>query len=301
MRAWAERYAEIGMVLTWVPPGCKGPRHRGWNQECNWIRGDAVREHWTLHPFHGIAALLAPSGLVSLDVDDLEGSRLILGQLGVDLDQLDAPRIESRPGRWRMMFKATAETLHHHSAAWPLRDNPRQRRVIFELRAGVIADTLPPTIHPDTGAPYRWAVTPKDGFPDLPPALLDLWANWSDRRILDLCPWAPPPPPPIKRARRSELPSVIAAFNDTYAAGDILAAHGYEQCGRRFSKPGSSHDAGVVLLDSGKVYSHHVGDPLGDGRAHDAFDVWCLLEYDGDTRTAVKAAAHLLGLEQRAA
>jgi putative DNA primase/helicase len=44
------------------------------------------------------------------------------------------------------------------------------------------------------------------------------------------------------------------------------------------------------------VFCHHAGDPLSSEHAHDAFDVFRLLEHGGDYRTAVKAAAQALYL-----
>ena len=40
--------------------------------------------------------------------------------------------------------------------------------------------------------------------------------------------------------------------------------------------------------------------PFGDGRAHDAFDLFTHLEHNGDVRRAVRAAAEALGLNQGA-
>lgn len=53
--------------------------------------------------------------------------------------------------------------------------------------------------------------------------------------------------------------------------------------------------AGVVLLE-GKVYSHHSSDLLNNGRAHDAFSLFTLLEQGGDVRVAVREAAQVLSL-----
>jgi RecA-family ATPase len=53
----------------------------------------------------------------------------------------------------------------------------------------------------------------------------------------------------------------------------------------------------VVLLDDGKVFSHHASDPLADEHAHDAFDVYRILEHGGDMRAAIQEAAKELGIE----
>src|SRR5690606_20607598 len=72
--------------------------------------------------------------------------------------------------------------------------------------------------------------------------------------------------------------------------------------GARWLFSGSSTGLpGVVLLpdaDPQRVFSHHAGDPLATGRAHDAFDCFAVLEHGGDMRAAVKAAADDMGLSR---
>ena len=90
---------------------------------------------------------------------------------------------------------------------------------------------------------------------------------------------------------------MIAAFNPAHPVEELLEAYGYKRCGKRWISPTSSSGlAGVTILD-GRVYSHHASDPLADGHAHDAFDLFRILDHEGDTRSAVKAAAEELGIE----
>lgn len=306
--AFARRYCELGLALTWSPPGQKGPRHAGWNRRENAITSPAAAlAYWSQHRTHGIGALLSYSGLVSLDVDDANRSRQVLQHFGIDLDALAAraPCIVGRPERFRLMFRAPEIELQHKSVAWPKQDKPRESFVLFELRAGAISDALPPTIHAGTGAPYRWAVPPREGFPPLPQRLLELWTDWkaTDAAARSLCPWwTPPKPRPVRSPPAVPIgESVIARFNDAHDVVAILAAHGYIERGRnRFAPPDSQHAAGLVVAE-GKVFCHHVGDPLfeSEKRPRDAFDVWCVLEHDGDMRRAVRAAAEILGLRRQ--
>ena len=46
-----------------------------------------------------------------------------------------------------------------------------------------------------------------------------------------------------------------------------------------------------------RVYSSHDGDPLNDGHAHDAFDVFKILAHSGEMSAAVKGAARICGVE----
>jgi putative DNA primase/helicase len=201
------------------------------------------------------------------------------------------------------MYCAPNADLRHRTLAWPKPDNAGGSTAILEFRAGLVADTLPPTIHPGTRQPYRWENPPRGGFPPLPKAVLDLWQDWSatSRAVLALCPWAPAPketPPARQRARATPPGSVIAAFNAAHDVTAILEAHGYMRRGKRFASPDTLHAAGIVLMESGRVYCHHAGDPLSGEHAHDTFDVYRLLEHGGDFRAAIRAAAQTLGFNR---
>ena len=298
---YARRYAEAGLALVHVPNGEKGPRHRGWNDPANAIADPLDAERfWSRNPWYGIAALLEPSRIVSLDIDDEPTADKVLAHLGVDLEALRAttPTVAGR--HYRMIFRAPAEPLRHRSVAWPKRDNPLASGVILELRAGMVADTLPPSKHPTAGE-YRWTVPPRNGFPALPGRLLELWRDWdaTQRAALALCPWYTAPKPQPK-AHRPIAPrdSVIQQFNTAHDPAALLEAHGYRRQGRRFASPETGHAAGVTLLDDGRAYCHHQGDPLATGRALDSFDLFRILDHGGDWRAAVKAAAAALGLNQ---
>lgn len=93
--------------------------------------------------------------------------------------------------------------------------------------------------------------------------------------------------------------SPIAAFNDAHDVRSILKAHGYRESGKKFVAPTSqSGMPGVVILqgDDGRerAFSHHSNDPMADGLAHDAFDLFCILDHGGDEWAAIQAAAKLL-------
>lgn len=305
---YAARYTQMGLKVTYTPLGEKGPRHHGWNRVENAITTPAgALRHWIQHPAHGIAALLGPSGLVSLDIDESRLSRQVFATLGINLDALAAttPNIQGRPDTFRLMFSAPAVDLKHRTARWPKQDAPRESFVLFELRAGAVADTLPPTIHPKTGNPYQWVTPPRDGFPPLPTRLLELWQNWTttEQAVLTTCPWwiPPPPKPAAQSATRTAGESVIDKFNAAHDLASVLESYGYKKVGKRFASPDTQHAPGLVLLDDGRIYCHHAGDPLGDGKPHDVFDVFTIFEHRGDVRAAVKAAAHILGLDQERA
>ncbi|UOG91789.1 MAG: hypothetical protein L3K52_16615 [Candidatus Thiothrix sulfatifontis] len=93
--------------------------------------------------------------------------------------------------------------------------------------------------------------------------------------------------------------SPITAFNDAHDVRAILTAHGYRATGSKFVAPASSSGmAGVVILQGDdsreRAFSHHSNDPIADGLAHDAFDLFCILDHGGDEWAALPAAAKLL-------
>ena len=93
--------------------------------------------------------------------------------------------------------------------------------------------------------------------------------------------------------------SPIAAFNDAHDVRSILTAHGYRPKGSKYLSPQSSSGiAGVVILQGQdgitRAYSHGTSDVLADGKAHDAFDLFCILAHSGDEWAAIQEAARLM-------
>ena len=302
---WAARYIrKYRLALVPIPEGFKGPMYEGWSLPGGYVM-DAEEAHrrWSTDETSGIGAVLAPSGLCSLDSDTPEDAEPVLSALGIDLRALRkvTPTIQGNPSRYRLMFRPPpGVVLGVKKLVWPARLPGEKPPTLFELRAGNVQDLLPPTVHPGTGKPYIWLTPPNSEFPLLPEALLELWQHWdSYRKELEaMCPWAkhgfnPEPAPRGAGAR----PNVIAAFNQARPVEELLTEHGYKCRGKRWISPTSSTGlAGVTILE-GRVYSHHASDPLADGHTHDAFDLFRILDHNGDVRSAVKAAAEELGVE----
>ncbi len=99
-----------------------------------------------------------------------------------------------------------------------------------------------------------------------------------------------------KRAQRANMGpwrgnSIIAEFNKRVTVAEMLEASGYIRKGKKFLSPSSTSGyPGVSILEDGKAYSHHDGDPLNTGHAHDAFSIYTTIYHGGD---ATKAAAAL--------
>jgi len=90
--------------------------------------------------------------------------------------------------------------------------------------------------------------------------------------------------------------SVIAEYNRAHGIEQELEAHGYTSAGGRYARPG--RDGGSVTVKDGKSFHHSSNDGLNDGYWHDAFDLFCHYDHDGNESAAVKAAAVELGIHK---
>lgn len=303
-------YIGLGWGLCSIPRGTKGPSDDNWNSPALVIdTRDKALATITSRPDNGLGLVHASSGTCAIDVDHLEYFSACLAELGLDVETLfaGAPRIVGKEGRDKAIFRLPdGFEPGRRSLAWPKATPGGKPVTIFELRGGAVQDVLPPTIHPDTQNPYRWregcAPWELGQIPELPTALVHIWQSWDSfkAQFLALCPWAPQAPVAKPRPRKEGPHSnVIGQFNQAHDVGALLKAHGYRAIGKRFLSPTSeSRLPGVILFPDGThCYSHHASDPLNDGHAHDAFDLYCLLEHGGDVGAAVRAAGELLGLD----
>ena len=164
-------YCRAGWHLVPIPLGQKGPVAARWNVRELTVSDPAIAE-W-LDGNVGLAH--AYSNTCAIDIDDLAKCSAWLGERGINLARLlDAPeavRIESRPGRAKLLY------------ALP-KPMPSFKLGSLELRCATstgltVQDVLPPSIHPDTGRPYEWAYGSPAGhwslLPPLPPQLAALW------------------------------------------------------------------------------------------------------------------------------
>lgn len=169
-----EEYVEHGWKLCSIDRGRKAPVYDNWNDPAKLEETSAAAAG-----LDGAGLAHAASGTCALDIDAMELARPWLAERGVDMDALlaapDAVRVESgRQGRSKLLYRLTR----------PMRTlKPTGSGV--ELRCATVAgksvqDVLPPTIHPDTRLPYRWAYgEPLMGhwsaLPPIPASLLALW------------------------------------------------------------------------------------------------------------------------------
>jgi hypothetical protein len=304
---WAEYYLSLGWGLSHFQPGTKGPSDKGWNTPQHWIDTPAkAAKRWAETPAHGMGVIHAASGTVAIDIDAIEPTRRIFHEFGIDIDEMlaPAPRIRGAlTGRDKAIFRAPDGTpLMMHKAQWVHPTDKAQSMSLFELRTGPVHDCLPPSTHPD-GHRYEWRRAPWElghSIPPLPELLLAFWRDFPQLRdqIAQLSPWATPPAFPSKpRLIPAEGHNdVIGHFNQAHSVDALLRAHGYVRRGKRYLAPSSSSKIpGVVVLNE-RAYSHHASDPLNDGFAHDAFDLYTRFEFAGDMGAALRAASALLDL-----
>lgn len=339
---YARRYVErFGMHLVPIEPRRKFPRSDDWGNN-TLSDPDAADQYYDAHPEWNMGVALGPSRLCSLDIDNLESFRLICEVFGLDLDALIAntPTVLGRG--YRLMFRVPADTvlpyrkLNWHSkndptgdkhraamaaalAAKEAGDTVRADRIravakrwaiytVFELRSATDGkqrqDVIPPSMHPDTGMPYRWHTQPRDEWPEPPVWLLAMWKDWDKFKpqLAAMCPWSvtPEAPEPRKsappRVQNNEHPGVIDRFLSSASLVSALDRYGYKQIGKRWLSPHSSTNLpGVVLFpDGNSCWIHHASDPLcseESGHPVNAFDLFVYYEHGGDIRRAVKALA----------
>lgn len=113
---------------------------------------------------------------------------------------------------------------------------------------------------------------------------------------------------PPKRERTPYVgESVIDAYNHAHGIEDALTKYGYTRLnGGRYSRPGKESSGGVIVhKDVNKTYHLSSNDPLdsdskGLHQPRSPFDYFLEFEHSGDYKSAVKAAALLLGMNKPA-
>ena len=175
--ASVDAYIRHGWSLVPIPQGTKGPKTPNWNQ-----RTAALRSQSDLPPGWGIGLAHAYSGTMALDIDAWDAAQLVLKRHGVDLLALynapDAVVIDSgRQGHGKLLYAMP------FGLALPSKKIIEQGQTIYELRCATtngltVQDVLPPSIHPETMQPYRWAGRGHwTRTPPIPDALLTLWQS----------------------------------------------------------------------------------------------------------------------------
>lgn len=137
----------------------------------------------------GVKLGIASNGLMCVDID---------GQPAIDLLKADYPPLPqtvsstSREGNeahyylvpnqyWELLKRDEIKTGKTYIKA-----NGKETESKIELRWGIMQQALPPSIHPDTGEPYKWIHSPKDiAVAIVPEWMLELMSpNYEDTKSL---------------------------------------------------------------------------------------------------------------------
>lgn len=181
-------YVAQGMALVAIPTGQKGPASKGWNSPGNAIT-DAEQASAQAGNVGLAHAYCLPTPTMALDLDDMARAVPFLSAHGIDVNALleadDAVQIVSgRPGRAKLLYRlpsslAPLESLTIREAV--LVDGEERQVTVIEFRCATrdgltVQDVLPPSIHPDTGQPYRWGGKGDwRAIPEIPDLLLGIW------------------------------------------------------------------------------------------------------------------------------
>jgi hypothetical protein len=166
-------YITHGWSIVAIPPGTKGPHHPGWQTRKGVLANAAL-----LPPNYGVGLAHAYSGTMAIDVDDWARTC----ELGIDVTALaaapDSVMIESgKPNHGKLLYRMPG------GLRLPSYQKTENKKAIYNFRCGThddltVQDVLPPTIHPDTNQPYRWAGNGDwRRLPMLPQLILELWTE----------------------------------------------------------------------------------------------------------------------------
>ena len=173
--ASVDAYIRHGWSLVPIPPGTKGPVIEGWNKP-----EASLASQSSLPTGYGIGLAHAFSGTMALDIDNWQVAAQILQGHQIDIAALyaapDAVIIDSgRGNRGKLLYRMPEGYI------LPTKKVIRDKETIYEFRCATstmltVQDVLPPSIHPDTHQPYRWAgLGHWTRLPTIPDAVLALW------------------------------------------------------------------------------------------------------------------------------
>lgn len=177
-----KEYIDHGWVLVPILPGQKGPSGpsaKGWNRRDKCVTDPD-------HPMRNAGLAHAYSGTCAIDVDDYARAREWLQERGIDLDELfNAPEsvqlASGRANRGKLIYKLPEPLCSKKVALFGNNQSALDFRCA--TAAGLtVQDVLPPSIHPDTGRPYKWEYADEmlgdwRELPMIPEALHNVWLS----------------------------------------------------------------------------------------------------------------------------
>ncbi len=235
-----KEYLETGLALVGMRRGEKGPVTIGWNKQVNAVTDPKQAE--TLTGNVGLAHAYCRPITMSLDVDDALLAAPWLQVRGISLDDLlnadGAVQIVSgKPNRAKLVYRLPEGCPPLESIKI---SGGTPRHTILEFRCATatgltVQDVLPPSIHPETGQPYRWGGKGHwSDIPEIPAEVFSIWRDELSARATKkpvkvqsplLAAFKSIPDSPRQRAVLAQATSYISADCDYDLYCDIVWAH----------------------------------------------------------------------------
>ena len=174
-------YLRHGWKLVPIPFGSKGPITSNWNTE-----DKCLQSYNDLPPNWGVGLAHAYSGTMALDIDQWDHAEAELSKHNISLTDLyhhpDAVTIDSgKQGHGKLIYKMSFGLTLPSKKLITTENGQRLNYLDFRCSTSnglTVQDVLPPSTHPETLQPYRWAGKGSwERLPTIPQPLIDFWMS----------------------------------------------------------------------------------------------------------------------------
>jgi hypothetical protein len=179
--ALATHYRNSGFNPVPIRPGTTSPAPTGWHTG---RQTDATFQRWLEQYPHPGLGILCGTPLERIGTPDFKGQFLI----AVDIDQDDlvepvrhalrigAARVCAKKGKTGLTIFARGDAQQKHKELKRKKDDGQI--ALVEILAAGSQTVIPPTVHPDTDAPYAWVGVPLNiasmrDLPELSDSVMD--------------------------------------------------------------------------------------------------------------------------------
>lgn len=289
-------------VLGWGIGWCVGKAcyvDEWTNPNTNLTMSDDELEERFAQNQNGIGCILGRSGLVTVDIDDLETFENIFGE--IQQKQID------RFGESFLLSGTLCSKSGNDNSAkyWFVKPENLElehkelcfgENTIFELRASCKnQDLLPPSRYKDTDKKYQWS---GGNFPKpMPPSLIDLWLNF-DAYAAELKLYNPNYREELlnewnkkytfQKASSFRQNKHIEQWIREHPLKTMLKEYGFvEHKNGRYSLPYKNNQGIQICQDGDRFWSYSESSPFKNHPAN-SFDLLVEYEYKGDYDKAFK-------------
>jgi len=291
----ARAYTLAGLSV--IPVGQDKKPHCRWAEFQTHIADDRTLARW--FSSDGNIALVTgkvSGNLVAIDFDEPRFYQAWLEKVG---DQCKECVVQKTGDGFHIIFRSQ-EPVPNLKLAFVADEHELDgRRIAIETRGEGGYILVEPSIHPN-GSTYTILTGSLTDVPTLRQEQVTELLHAA--RLLDECPLTSRQQSKQDQARSYRLKSsgkqndVISLYCNKVTISEILVRNGYQISGDKAIRPGGSHFSVAISKERNRSYHHNSNDPLMDGYWHSPFDVFCLLENQGNISAAVCAAVEFLGL-----